>query len=141
MVGSLLDLNFPAGNVASISKVCEELIDGNDQLAEWAKKRKDSEAFLDVSDIDTQRSFTKIAAGVEAGSYSRSAKRSFLGKADPWLIAKAMVEEATIVTHEVYAAEAKRKVPIPNICQDFGVLYVNTFELLRDQSASFILPR
>jgi hypothetical protein len=55
-----------------------------------------------------------------------------LGRADPWLIAKARVLGATVVTHELLRPpETIRKVAIPNICTEFKVPYQNTFDLLR----------
>jgi hypothetical protein len=43
------------------------------------------------------------------------------------------------VTHEEYAPEAKRKVPMPNLCIEFDVEYCNTFAMLRELSAQFVL--
>ena len=37
-----------------------------------------------------------------------------------------------------YAPDAKKKVPIPNVCIEFGVHYVNTFEMLRDLGEKFV---
>ena len=36
-----------------------------------------------------------------------------------------------VVTHEQPAPDARRKVPIPNVCQAFNVPLVDTFEMLR----------
>ncbi len=63
----------------------------------------------------------------------------FLGGADPWLIAKAMTINATVVTHEQLNLAARRKFLIPNVCQHFGVPFVDTFELLNALEARFVL--
>lgn len=63
----------------------------------------------------------------------------FLGGADPWLIAKAMTINATVVTHEQLNPAARRKFLIPNVCQRFGVRFVDTFELLNALEARFVL--
>ncbi len=68
------------------------------------------------------------------------ALEEFLGGADPWLIAKAITTGATVVTHEVLNREVKRKFIIPNVCEMFGVPYMNTFELLNKLEARFVLP-
>ena len=63
----------------------------------------------------------------------------FLGGADRWLIAKAMTMDATVVTHEQLNLAARRKFLIPNVCQRFGVRFVDTFELLNALEARFVL--
>lgn len=126
-------------NVRSIVTVYAELADGNDELAEWIKDRKGDGRFLGVSDVATQTAFRNVAAAVQGAAYHDPAKAHFLGKADPWLVAKAMVVGATIVTLEKAATEAKRRVPLPNICDAFRVPYIDTFALLRNHTASFRL--
>lgn len=135
---SWMDHMLPQKNVVSIVNVYDELTHGNDELAQWAKKQKALNFFLDVSDTATQTEFIKIVTEVQNGPYTPAAKSNFLAKADPWLIAKAIITKATVVTHELPHA-AKKRVLIPNICESFGVQYANTFELLRHFSASFIL--
>ena len=63
----------------------------------------------------------------------------FLGGADPWLIAKAMTMNATVVTHEQLNLAVRRKFLIPNVCQHFGVLFIDTFEMLNALEARFVL--
>jgi hypothetical protein len=123
----------------SIVTVYDELADGNDDLAVWIKDRKGDGRFLDVSDTPTQLVFRDIAAAVHRGPYQIPAKAHFLAKADPWLVAKAKVMGATVVTHEKAATDAKKRVPLPNICDDFKVPYIDTFALLRSHTASFRL--
>lgn len=62
-----------------------------------------------------------------------------LDKADPWLIAKAAVMNAVIVTHEALDPPNSKKVKIPNICQVFDVSYVTTYQLLKQLEARFHL--
>ena len=129
-----------AGVVASIEPVGVELRRGNDELAEWAINRDD--LFLAVSDEATQQAFANVAAHVaaEAAVMKPGALDEFLGGADPWLIAKAMtLEEAVVVTHEQFNPQIRRKYSIPNVCQHFGVPWVDTFELLRRTDARFVL--
>jgi hypothetical protein len=118
--------------------VRKELLDGKDELSAWIKARGDAGWFLEVSDEPTQEVFGQIAAAVQAGPYKEAAKAEFLATADPWLIAKAATTGATVVTHEVFSPEIKKKVPIPNICLQFGIKTANTFDTLRDLSATFI---
>jgi hypothetical protein len=64
---------------------------------------------------------------------------AFLAKGDPWIIAKARVIGAAVVTHESAVAPNARKVKVPNICRQFGVPCVNTFQFLRELNARFVL--
>lgn len=133
-----LDHQFEAGILASILLVYKELESFDDELSVWVKSRK--KQFLDVSDDKTQEQFIQIAA------YSQTLQNmqpgnieNFLAGADPWLIAKASVLNAVIVTQEVLAPESARKIKIPNVCKKFGVQYMNTFQLLRELEACFIM--
>ncbi|MEI7787592.1 MAG: DUF4411 family protein [Chlorobiaceae bacterium] len=49
---------------------------------------------------------------------------------DDCLVAYALVHHCMIVTLEVNS-ETKRKIPIPIICEAFGVRWLNTFDMLR----------
>lgn len=124
-------------DAGSIVLVCQELCNGGDDLAAWAKARKDHAWFLKVDDDDTQVAFAGIATHVANGPYTAAAQANFLSGADPWLIAKSMAVGATVVTHEVLSPLAKKRVPIPNVCEHFSVPYMNTFDALRGLAGNF----
>jgi hypothetical protein len=126
------------GVVASIDTVCEELKQGNDDLAQWAKQHDD--LFWQVSDDATQAAFTEVATHVAntAAQMKPGAVEEFLSGADPWLIAKAMTtQECVLVTQEKLDLQRKNKFIIPNICQHFGVKWVDTFQALDATDARF----
>lgn len=133
-----MDHIVASGNVQTITKVRDELIDGNDELKDWVAARKTAPWFLSVDDRETQSTLGSIASFIQSERYKPAAKNKFLSKADPWLIAKAVTTGATVVTHEEHRPEATKTVPIPNICHQFGVRWVNTFDLLRTMTASFV---
>jgi Domain of unknown function (DUF4411) len=128
-----------AGEVSSIRSVREELKRGNDDLAEWAKQN--AYLFLEESDPATQTAFAQVAQHVAdtATQMKPGALDEFLSGADPWLIAKAMTTNATVVTHEQLNLAARRKFLIPNVCEHFNVPFVDTFELLNALEARFVL--
>jgi len=132
-----LDHQFQQGALGSIEMVGQELKDGNDELAKWAKEHP--EHFVSNDDHETQQVFTEIINFVMAGNYNDGNRESFLDKADPWIIAKAKSIGATVVSHESRLAPETKKVKIPNICHEFGVPCINTFQLLRELQAKFIL--
>jgi hypothetical protein len=55
----------------------------------------------------------------------------FASGADGWLVAYAKVKGRIVVTQEVGRPDARSKVPIPNVCQAFGVVCADTFTMLR----------
>jgi hypothetical protein len=134
----LLKANL-TGEVNSIRSVRDELQRGNDTLAEWVKDH--AYLFLDESDDATQAAFAEVAQHLANTSLQMKtgALDEFLSGADPWLIAKAMTTNATVVTHEQLNLAARRKFLIPNVCQHFGVRFVDTFELLNAMEARFVL--
>jgi len=70
--------------------------------------------------------------------FTPAARAEFASVADGWLVAYADVNDLVVVTQEEYAPEVKRKVPIPNVCEEFEVEYVNTFEMLRALNVKFV---
>jgi hypothetical protein len=133
-----LDEEITNTTIITIQEVYTELSSGKDDLAQWIKERKDSSFFTSVDDEETQKEFAKIAQYV-AENFSQEETNKFLSVADPWLVAKAKVLGATIVTHEVIAPSNTKKVKIPNICAQFGVNYTNPFNMLRNLDAKFII--
>ena len=134
-----LDIEHTKGHVKSIKLICEELIKGNDALADWAKDRKDSGWFFSVDDVQTQQNLIKITEWVMAQPYKEAAKADFMSGGDPWLIAKAMTIGAIVVTLETFDAQTKKKVKIPNVCRAFSISCIDTFGLLRQMGATFAL--
>lgn len=132
-----LDAEQMYGNLGSIQSIYDELVGGNDDLADWAKDRKKLGWFIQNDDIETQRIFRQIASWVIDYDFRGIAKSEFLYGGDPWLIAKAKAIGATVVTQETFEPQSKRKVKIPNVCREFGVPCINIFELLRQNGAVF----
>jgi hypothetical protein len=48
-----------------------------------------------------------------------------------------MTNDAVVVTNEVSAPDAKRKVPLPDLCQQFNIRCINTFDMLRELGVRF----
>lgn len=60
--------------------------------------------------------------------------------ADPWVIAHAIDENATVVTKEekITASNKKRnKIKIPDVCDNMEVRWINDFELLKELGVKF----
>jgi len=126
-----------AGSVFSIEKVGDELVAGNDELAQWAGAR--GKSFFIAPDNAVLPALTRVSVWANGQGYEPAAVATFLQLADYWLIAHALAHAHTVVTHEVPAASA-RKVKIPNACVGLGMHCVTPFEMLRRQRARFVLP-
>ncbi|GAB5994681.1 hypothetical protein AE1304_41400 [Aeromonas enteropelogenes] len=56
----------------------------------------------------------------------------------PWLMTQAMSLGATVVTQEGFVDPSSRKVKVSNICREFAVPCINTYDLFREVKARFI---
>jgi hypothetical protein len=65
--------------------------------------------------------------------FKNEAKAEFAraDNADAWVVAFAKAKNYIVVTHEQFDPNARRRIMIPNVCQSFGVAYVDTFQMLR----------
>lgn len=126
--------------IISIDRVYKELINGKDKLAEWIEKEFGF-AFIETnnaSNIIIQYAELMKWANSQT-QYSQNAIDEFaqVENADSWIIATAVANKYTIVTHEVLDTTIKKKIPIPNVCEDFNVNYIDTFKLLRELDFKF----
>ena len=116
--------------VRSIDRVRDELFLNSDRLSEWAKQAPD-DLFVSTADefvIDTYMEMNKWVA--ENWQFLPRAKAEFANAADGWVAAYASVNKAIVITHEVFAEDVKRRVPIPNVCKKFHIDYQDTLEML-----------
>jgi len=58
--------------------------------------------------------------------------------ADPWVIAHAINEKATVVTkEEKVTAFNSHKIKIPNVCENMGVRWINDFDFIDELDIKF----
>jgi hypothetical protein len=130
-----IDERHATGAVFSIEKVGDELKAGADDLASWASSRP--ELFL-KPDSAVIPSLQTVSQWATNGAYSPAAVSTFLQVADYYLIAHAHAHQHIVVTHEV-VAHGTKKIKIPNACIDLGVKCMTPFEMLRLETARFVL--
>jgi hypothetical protein len=121
------------GRIRSIDRVKDEIEKGRDKLAEWAKNHF-QDFFYSTQSQDVLRQYQSLINWAKnQRQFSEAAKREFAnsGNADAWLVAYAKVNGFTVVTFEKYEAGARRRIKIPNVCEAFGVAWVDLFEMLR----------
>lgn len=92
-----LDRQFNQGELASINMVYDELADDKDALATWVRQRKNQ--FIAVDDKPTQQVYSSIVNYIAQHPYFKPSEiDQFLAGADPWLIAKAKMTGAILIT-------------------------------------------
>lgn len=124
------------GTVLSVSQVGDELLAGDDELAEWAKDRGNE--FFRETDPATLPAFGEISEWVQAQNFEPAAVNTFLQVADYYLVAYAKAHGHTIVTHEV-PSDSRRKIKIPTVCIGIGVHSISPYAMLRRERVRFIL--
>jgi hypothetical protein len=103
----------------------------------WADAR--SPSFFLPMDAAAVAQLPGVVAWVQAANFREEAKRDFLAKADPQLIAFALAHGFTLATHEVHIDGERRKVKIPTVCRALGVNCVRTFQMLTSEGVRFAL--
>jgi hypothetical protein len=126
-----------AGRVVSIDKVSDEIEAGGDELWDWAKARGHG-FFLDPG-ASLPQALGQVSTWATGQSYDPSAVSTFLMVADYYLVAQALADGHTVVTHEIPSTSRKR-IKIPDACLGLKVKFVTPFEMLRTSRARFVLP-
>ena len=127
-----------SGAVCSVDVVKRELLGGNDDLAVWVKNVAPAAAFHSTNDADVVAWYGRIANWVQNEPQFRpEAKAEFMKAADPWLVADAGAHGMMLVTQETPEPMSRKKVKIPDVCRQFGVMWANTFEMLEDLGVAF----
>lgn len=122
------------GRVQSIDRVKAEIERGRDELTGWANSAF-HEWFISTNQADVIEAYGQIMVWAHnQGQFTRAAKAAFsrAENADAWVVAYARAKGCVVVTHEQFDPNVRARIPIPNVCQAFGVQYVDTFQMLRD---------
>lgn len=73
--------------------------------------------------------------------YFDNAKAKFATEADGWLVAYARVhEDIEIVTNEQPRPDARARVLLPDVCDQFDILYHDTFAMLKTAGVRYTFP-
>ena len=124
-------------SIYSIDRVRDEIKAG-DKLGAWIKDATPKTLFFSTDEPSIAQQFSLIMQWAQSSKhYKPEAKAEFAQVADGWLVAFAKAHNYTVVTHEVLDPLAKKRIPIPNVCKEFKVPYMDTFEMLRGLRAKF----
>jgi len=117
--------------VLSIDRVKDELDRGRDDLDGWANDSF-QEFFVSTSSEDVIVAYREVMAWSQGqAQFTDAAKAEFAGVADGWLVAYALAKGCIVVTHEQFNPTIRRRVKIPNVCQVFGIPFIDTFQMMR----------
>lgn len=131
-----LDQGHAKGLLRSTEQVRHELMAGSDELSGWAKDR---ESFFYPADASMITSMQRLALWARSGRFSSTAADEFLRVADFQLVAHAHAHNFTVVTHERPNPLAKKRILIPDACQELGVPWMDPYSMLRIAGARFVL--
>lgn len=132
-----LESSYQKSRLVSIDRVRDEIKAGNDALTNWADGIAKG-FFASTAEQAVVDTYAEIMAWVQNNpQFQKEAKAQFARGADGWLIAYAKVNGRTVVTQETSKPEIKNRVPIPNVCDEFDVPYVDTFVMLSQLGARF----
>ena len=123
--------------VRSIDRVRDEILINSDRLAGWVKQAP-VDLFVSSADTAVTDTYIDINHWVQTNQqFQLQAKEKFARAADGWVATYAKVNNCVVITQEVFSANVKKTVPLPNVCQQFGVKYCDTFAMLRDLKVRF----
>jgi len=131
-----IDVAHAAGTVFSVDAVRDELINGQDDLSEWAQERG-PEFFLEPDEA-ALISMQALSEWTIDADYDPAAKSTFLTVADSMLVAQAGAGGHVLVTHERPDGSRKR-IKIPEAAIPLGIKCMNPYALLRVEHARFVL--
>jgi hypothetical protein len=125
--------------LVSIDRVRAEILAG-DELENWVSGKTPSSFFHSTAKPAVVNSYTEMVRWVYGNAqFKEEAKTEFASVADGWLAAYAKANpNHVVVTHEEYSADAKKRVPLPNVCKQFDVPCIDTFAMLRILKARFV---
>lgn len=132
-----LDQAHQQSLACSIETVRDELLDGNDELADWARANM---AFFRAIDQGTTQHFGDLTNWATSRNFTPAALSEFTGNnADYLLVAYAREHQHTVVTHERSQPNARARVLIPDACLAMGISTTDTFQMLRQTGAQLDL--
>lgn len=121
-----------AGSFKSIDKVESEIRKGKDELVEWVDNNLPKDFFIEESQATLMALSTVSQWAITNPVYTQTAKNEFVSVADSWIIAEALAQSLTVITHETPDPMCKRRVKIPDVCNAVGVKFCDLNTAFRD---------
>jgi rRNA-processing protein FCF1 len=130
----ILDELGKQGRIFLPQMVYEEITRTEDQLSDWLKKSNIPEYKIDGPVTEALKSIYSVNP-FHQNLVDNTKSRSL---ADPWVIAHAMKESATVVTKEEKISAANTtKIKIPNVCDNMNVRWINDYQFVEELNIRF----
>lgn len=114
--------------------VYEEIMRTEDDLSKWLKKSNIPINKISESVTVCLKNIYSVNP-LHKNLVDNTKNRSL---ADPWVIAHALYEKATVVTkEEKITAINSNKIRIPNVCDNMGVRWISDFEFIDELTIQF----
>jgi hypothetical protein len=128
------------GKIISIDKVKKEIFKNDDDLKKWCENNLSSDFWKDSNKNPIQ--YARIAAwgASQTARYTQNAIQEFLDaeEADAFLMAFTLADliNRKVVTYEK-PGNKKDKIKIPDVCQVFGIKYIDPITMFRELGETF----
>jgi predicted nucleic acid-binding protein len=129
-----LDTEMRAATAVIPDEVLIELERKDDDLYRWLKERED---LLVPPTPEIQQALKQVLARFNKIVDGRSAKN----RADPLVVATALVKNATVITEEKHSAGPPNKPNIATLCDGFGVPHISLIDFMRHRRWRLSLSR
>lgn len=125
-----LVFNGELGNIKIPIEVYEEIKNGKDELAHWAKIAETKTALLLDEEADIHLVRRVLRQGYADDLTDEEAQR--LGR-DPFLIAYALSDNnrCIVTTENSKPRKQRANKHVPNVCENMGISWCHTFEFIR----------
>lgn len=132
-----LEHNIAAGRLLIIDRVYDEILSPA-WLMEW-KERAVKATLAATATQPIVDAYRQLMDWVQENpQFAPAARRDFANGAAGWLAAYALVNGAVVVTNEASAPNAALKVPLPELCKQFGAPCISPLSMLREIGAGFV---
>ena len=132
-----LAYQISAGRLLIIDRVYDEILSPS-WLVDWSEQAA-NDAPIDTASQPVADAYRGLMDWVQENSqFLPAARAEFARVADGWLVAYALANDAVaVVSNEAPAPDARRKVPLPDLCDQFGVRLITPFAMLHELGARF----
>jgi hypothetical protein len=127
------------GRLVSIEAVHDDLADGGDELAEWAKARGNG-FFVAPAERDLPALGLVTQWINDHRTYTPAAKQTFLNCSDYFVVSQALSGGHTVVSHE-RPENTVHRIKIPSVCVALNIKYLSCWQMLRTERARFVLQQ
>ena len=126
-------------HIISIDKVKTEIYRNEDDLKQWCVDNLHADFFKNTNSVIGEYGSVAAWASSMSHHYKPAALNEFLDadEADAWLISYALNQNIPLITYEKSEPNSKKKIKIPDVCNNFGVSHMSTMDMFRRLGESF----